>query len=417
MSSLKFSFPEVKYKSCLDRQKTEFHISTLLCHVDDKDVLRWTGNMFSFNGNDSILDNCRICQVEALSSKNIVSTTPHITMTVLYNPVDQASLEATEKEQSLSTEAEEQCKLLKLQVYLLQTQKTVAIIDPDDWQCVIQKVDNIFSDENFYQVSAVISKARSQKLDKDGHTFEHTTMLRFRKTPTVKYIRCKLGSNSIFSVWLGQNYCLEEPILSSCLQLIEVAPELRICLQHNKYPAECFSDTSLSQASKSQYISLEEYVLLWKKVHLAEAAQDSILASDKVNVLKDVPLQWPDLYIPTSSTEDFYLPRAPLTLVIPPENQSFLHYDMKISPGDLVCVRYDVKKEQCKAVYHLVVKEMYVDRVKKMDTGGGDKNPIIIKLENLGKYSCRISSKMASILRRKQPTCELQATNLRESYR
>ena len=363
MNTFRVVFPEVKYKSCLDKQKAEFHISTLVCLGNDKDeVLQWKANVFSFKGNDTILNNFHFCQVETPSSERAGSTVPSITMTVFYKPIDEAILELTDHHRK-SRKTEECDKLLKLQVSLAQSQNMVAI-DPEKWQSVIQKVDNITNDE---QLSAVISMALLQKLDKSAHTFEPTAVARFRKSPIVRYkIRCKLGSNSIVSVWLGQNF-LKEPILSSCLQLMEVAPELRICLQHNKHPAECFSDPLFSQASKSEYKSLEEYIFLWETVLLAEAAQESVLSTSNkpLNILKDVPLQWPNLDVPITSTENFYLPQGPVVLVIPPESQSFLHYGMNIAPGDLVCVRYDVKEEQCKAVYHLVVKQMHVKKEKR----------------------------------------------------
>ena len=288
MNTFRVVFPEVKYKSCLDKQKAEFHISTLFCLGNDE-VLQWKGNMFSFKGNDIILDNFHFCQVETSSSER--ATVPSITTTVFYKPIDEASLEMTDHHQKIrKTECD---KLLKLQVSLVQTQNTIAI-DPEEWQSVIQKVDNITNDDTLQQLSAAISKAQLQKLDKAAHTFEPTAVLRFRKSPIVRFkIRCRLGSDSIVSFWLGQNF-LKESILSSCLQLMEVAPELRICLQHNKHPAECFADPLFSQASKSEYKSLEEYIFLWEKVFLAEAAQDSVLGTGNryLNILKDVPLQW-----------------------------------------------------------------------------------------------------------------------------
>ena len=110
-----------------------------------------------------------------------------------------------------------------------------------------------------------------------------------------------------------------------------------------------------------------------------------------LNLLKNVCLQWPTLKIPEKSTDDYYLPQGKIRLIIPPESKNFLLYNMKISPGDLVCIRYDVKDEQCKAVYHLVVKEMYEGMQTK------------IEMEYIGRRSCQISPKMAVILKQRQP--------------
>ena len=137
-----------------------------------------------------------------------------------------------------------------------------------------------------------------QEQDSQQPTHDQDRVEKFQKSPIVKYEVSVQAwfKQFIVSVWLGQTL-LREPIISPCLQLIEVAPELRICLQHNKHPAECFSDTQLEQASRKQYESLEEYIKLWKKVFLAEALhvreQVKITHDKQLTLLKtDVSLNY-----------------------------------------------------------------------------------------------------------------------------
>ena len=120
--------------------------------------------------------------------------------------------------------------------------------------------------------------------------------------------------------------------------------------------------------------------------------------------------------IPDKSTGDYYLPQDPIMLTIPPESRTFIQYNMLINPGDLVCVRYDIKMKQCKAVYHLVVKKVYTKGHKTVCEDENEKLPLIIEMEHIGRYSCLVSPKMATILT-KPPTCELQVINIQNSYR
>ena len=326
------------------------------------------------------------------------------------------SQESIETSESTDDESflEEQIPLLMHQLSLVKTKETLNVA-PEKWQSVIQRVDNLTCMYDTIQDALLPKSQLSAQEQDDQEVYDQVTVERFQNSPIVKCeVTCKLGSSSIVPVWLGQTI-MKEHIISPCLQLIEVAPELRICLQHNKHPAECFSDTQLTQASKGNYRSLKEYISLWEKVFLAEVAQDSVLdAQDKpINLLKNVPLQWPQLKIPDNSVDDYYLPQGPVKLTVPPEIQDFLLYNMKIETGDLICVRYDVKEEQCRAVYHLVVRKVKKNREKNEEVF------IEVQMEHIGKHSCQISSRMAKILQNeyKHPTCELQVVNLQESYR
>ena len=325
------SFPDVKYSSCLKRKNSTFHISALVC-LDRDEILKWRVFMFFFNGNDTILHNPH--QVPGKRSDTEVS------MTVLYPPGDETALEMPDpylKRKYKGTKEQVENKLFQFQLSLMPKQEAIPV-NGRKWQSVIKNVGRLST------VQPQLADLLEDQPQTNDFRPSITTINRFKKSPIVKYeVTSKLGSNSIVRVWLGQTF-RREPILSSSLQLMEVAPELQICLQHNEHPAECFSDTEFCQASKATYTSLNEYVSLWEKVLLAEVAQDSVLSREnRFIILKEVPLQWPTLKIPDKSTGDYYLPQDPIMLTIPPESRTFIQYNMLINPGDLVCVRYDIK--------------------------------------------------------------------------
>ena len=327
-------FSELQYQFCLKKKKDTFHISALVCEEKENKFLSWRVFMFSFKGNNFILENPKLC----FSGANA----PQIQMTVYYcnsaehRPNDKhLKKKKADQDYSILLLAD-QDRLHIDQMFATITQDTIAV-EGSEWQNVITKVKNL-KEDMMQQLSDVLLSSKSQMEEQKGHTHPYSTVERFKASPVLKYeVKCKLGSNSIVPVWLGQTL-LQEPILTPCIQLTEVAPELRICLQHNTHPAECFSDPHFGQASKAVYTSLDEYIFLWKKVFLAEVAEDSVLDHGKcLTILKDVPLQWPTLKIPENSTDKFFVPIGPVTLEIPPDKQNFLEYNIRINVGDLVC--------------------------------------------------------------------------------
>ena len=165
--------------------------------------------------------------------------------------------------------------------------------------------------------------------------------------------------------------------------------------------------------------------------HPMEQPQTSlqVMKSEKVKVdgylstsdtiLKAVPLQWPKLKIPENSTDEYFVPEGLVKLTIPPEKRDFLEYNIRIKIGDLVCVRYDIKEVECRAVYHLVVEDKYTGDQPSDDIEeeNKDKLPLVVKMKCISRSSCQVSPRMADVLLKHQPTCELQVINLQESYK
>ena len=225
----------------------------------------------------------------------------------------------------------------------------------------------------------------------------------------------------VLKVWLGASYA--KPLLTPTIQLLEVAPFLNICVQHNMAPASCFASPILSNASKVRYNSIEEYVGLWEDVILAEASVQSIKEAE-MKIIHDVQLKWPKIKQPESSLDDVYfVPDGKIVLSPTDEflkmSKDFFAFDV----GDLVCVRYKVSmsnksfKDHCTTyglkddkgyvIFHLVVYEV-----------GKDVTGVItdIYLKFASPQTTRISAFMKDYLMANR-RCELQLIPLNVSHR
>ena len=156
--------------------------------------------------------------------------------------------------------------------------------------------------------------------------------------------------------------------VSPTVQLLEVGPNLRVCIQHNSNPTGCFTDTALSKPPKQGHTSINEYFLFWEQALLAEAATAS-LTDTELMIITDVTLVWPPLRRVTDSQgQVFYqLPRLPAELKKPKDYCACIHlsknfaissYDfISIHQGDLMCVRCygNHGGNEVRSVFHMVV--------------------------------------------------------------
>ena len=179
-----------------------------------------------------------------------------------------------------------------------------------------------------------------------------------------------------FKISLAANF--SDYILSPCIQLLEVAPMLNVCVQHSTNPASCFSTPILSNASRKIYNDIREYIGLWKNVLLAEAAVQSVSGDAEVQLIKNVPLRWPALQQPSFTLDDiYYTPikssekkSQAVTLTIPADDfaeRCGEYFDIQV--GNLVCARYNIPLDKlvtvkgrpvhsANAVYHFVIDDI-----------------------------------------------------------
>ena len=90
-------------------------------------------------------------------------------------------------------------------------------------------------------------------------------------------------------------------LLRPIVQLINFPSGISICVEHNKYPSDCFADIPSSVgaliASKRSYRNLHDYKMAWLPLVEIEAATGSVRASSTGTpvLLYDLPISWAKL--------------------------------------------------------------------------------------------------------------------------
>jgi len=228
---------------------------------------------------------------------------------------------------------------------------------------------------------------------------------------------------------------------------------LSVCVQHSTNPAGCFSTPILSNASKKEgYNDINEYIDLWKKVLLAEAAVQSVRGDAEVQLIQNVPLQWPKLQQPSTALDDIYYSptessekkKQSVTLTVPASDfgeHCGEFFDIEV--GNLVCARYNIPLDgstkvkgrtvkAASAVYHFVIEDIdYIDE-KENDTTKATKKkkrPVsmvkkkkkqsdkIVYLRIVNTEAARVSSFMKPHLEKSDSTCEVQIIPLDLPYK
>ena len=249
-----------------------------------------------------------------------------------------------------------------------------------------------------------------------------------------------------FKISLAANF--SDYILSPCIQLLEVAPMLNVCVQHSTNPASCFSTPILSHASRIQYNDINEYINLWEKVLLAEAAVQSVSDDAEVKLIQNVPLKWPKLVQPVNSLDSIhYLPTAIKQSASSGQDCGVLlnihdefiercgeYFDIQV--GNLVCARYNIPLSEPKtvegrdvetasAVYHFVIdridenKDLAIaTKSRKRSDKKSEKQPkLTVHLKMVSKEAGRVSKFMKSYLENPNNLCEIQIIPLDTPYR
>ena len=247
-----------------------------------------------------------------------------------------------------------------------------------------------------------------------------------------------------FKISLGANF--SDYILSPCIQLLEVAPMLNVCVQHSTNPVSCFSTPVLSDACRLQYNDISEYIDLWEKVLLAEAAVQSVSDNAEVQLIQNVPLKWPTLQQPSTSLDNIHY--SPIEQSASTEKDVGVTWTItdkfvdrcgeyfKIQVGNLVCAHYNIPLneerkikgrtvETASAVYHFVINKIIVldqkDDSSKNSRGRKSKSKaqpnLIVHMKIVSKEAARVSKFMKPYLENPNSTCEIQIIPLDVPYR
>ena len=221
-----------------------------------------------------------------------------------------------------------------------------------------------------------------------------------------------LEESELFNIWMNmrKKKCLPETIV----QMIELSPLFRVCVQHNTHPAHCFSDFFLKQASLPRYRSIAEYVELWQSVLLAEAAVASVHEAQPF-IIRDVQLTWPQFTLcPTSTDGSFsYMIKDKIKWKVPKAFMEIMFEYFKAKVGDLVCARYGCNGGEHRKVFHFVIRH-----VEKANEESKEIDDLLIKM-GLCKQENKFSEDMKNILENTSEitTCEVQIINMCQSHR
>jgi len=75
------------------------------------------------------------------------------------------------------------------------------------------------------------------------------------------------------------------------IQLFKINPSVHICVEHRKYPRDCFATTARYQASRKTYASVDKYIDAWKPVLAMEAATRTVDESDEFTMYH-LKIEW-----------------------------------------------------------------------------------------------------------------------------
>ena len=377
---LHLCFPSSHFGDFMNRDDTSFDVSELNYHKPEEKVISWE------------------VVVVPLSSN------PPLSLAHLCNPGE--ALPNVKFFPKINKESDER----HLETCSIKFKETSKLVDLETWRLAQQFVKN--------QTRENLNKF----MDKLNYQSEQATAPplpdQINESPLIQYtVKKEFGECSPVKVWISKS--LRNPISSPGLSLIEVAPTVRVCLQHMQNPAMCFSNTNL-MSSRSQYKSVDEYVDLWSKALLAEACHDGV-NTRKVIILKDASLNWPKLVRRDTSIDEIcFKPKGDLSLTICLDKYDMMDL-LSIRSGDLVCARYEIRDSEGKVrreIYHFCVSkaQMVVDENQKEKMKYAKKDELTILLCSYSKYGCKVSEKMQKLLK-SNPPCELQVMKIPVSYK
>ena len=247
----------------------------------------------------------------------------------------------------------------------------------------------------------------------------------YRPSPLLIYRLCRpIQPREVLKVHLTAsplNY-----VLAPNLQLVEVGPELKICVQHNSNPSECFADRLVEDASKKKYSSIEEYFKCWEQVLLSEAVIESLSESELL-IVRDVTLKWPELESECDSfgqvTYKMNIPPGEKeggVVMELPDNFLKMSYEFfKFNIGDLLCIRYTINQDGNTFGFTLHMVIHHADIVYKTQERVSVIEKAKFYLKFVGQSSNSITPKAAQVLQGRMAgvQCEVQLLPLTLPFR
>ena len=191
-----------------------------------------------------------------------------------------------------------------------------------------QQILKAFQERNYENLKALIRKTQQLVGSDRERTYQRASNSeRMKDEGNMGHFynkRLSLRTFDVVNIQLTAH--MTHGVLHPEVQLLKINPSMHICVEHRKYPRECFATTSRYQASRKRYSSVENYINAWKPVLAMEAATGAIDESDEFTI-HNLKVQW------TKKTSgelegSFSLP-----------NEYCTNRQIGFYAGDFVCVR------------------------------------------------------------------------------
>lgn len=422
--------PSAKYKGIIRGVDTHFDQSKLNClKPSEESCITWRVILVPFKPPNYLFDAIKFSKFTK-SFDQVTSSAGTIKANVFSYEKNETNMESSAVD-----------KRLKKHLYISKLAEDTVKLDKDEWElcntfvkrCSLMEQDNLHD-----YIEDLRPLFIHQHSDPTHDDIEEVPAI--LESPVVCLdVSRNFDIGETVNVWMGRN--IAKPIPSPGVDLIEVAPSVKVCLRHNKSPAMCFSDTRLQLTSRHSYRSVEEYFDLWSKALLAEASYDAV-NTNSIVLLTDVPLVWPSLERPDNCLDNVYFkPKGDLKLELDKKQLNLLEFvfKVKVLAGDLVCARYSAQQQPqppttaehhsdspqshtSSAIYHFVIHK--VETIDEEDTAvqekGKKETPETVSMRPVGDHGCRVSIKWRDIITHapgRAPLCELQIIKMPVSFK
>ena len=211
--------------------------------------------------------------------------------------------------------------------------KEVLNLPAENWQQILKALQ----EENFKKLKAVVANTDALAQRPSGSDSKRTYQTAFNRqkandeTNSGHFYDTRLCLRTFDVVNIQLTARMIHGTLHPEVQLFKINPRVHICIEHRKYPRECFADTSRHQVSREKYASLDHYINLWKPVLAMEAATEAVNESDEFTI-HHLKVEW------TKKSSG----HAECSFSIVKEYCTSRQIDF--FPGDFVCVR--VKEDE-----------------------------------------------------------------------
>ena len=159
-------------------------------------------------------------------------------------------------------------------------------VESDDTARLISVVDSTDTDTFMVQASHTDDNAVNSRTKEIGAIYRHPN---YGKKPMGAdddghFYDMDLVVRQYDSLHVQLSCHVLKGVLSPDLQLLKLTKQVSICLEHQKYPSDCFATTARHCASRARYGSAEEYRDAWVPVLAMEAATEAVDENDNVTI-------------------------------------------------------------------------------------------------------------------------------------